>query len=404
MDPYLISTSAHLTALAANSPYWACAFQQTSNITLSSEWTNRIGNNLTSFFSGSYEGSNFTIDGLSITTSTVSTTSHTLYVGLFGVLSDGATVANLRLSGNINTPKIDAFMRQLCGLLAGTLREYSAVYNIHTSGLVLGQVAVGGLIGYVVQSIVHTCSSTATIVNDNNWWTGGLIGYMSTGATTIRSFATGNVRGTNFVGGLVGSLWPQTVAQAGPVGVIIVKLSYATGNVNATSAWSGGLVGLMNEQPNAASASRLVVDNSWASGDVRAAAASGNVGGLVGMKHRSPNSTYFATISYSYALGAVTGNVLTTGGLLGVLGSNNITANPYGSIISSFWNPTNAGPGANSTNDFGTQTTQAAMRDISIYSSSGWQISDTSSANCWGICSGGVGFPFLSWTQPSWPC
>ena len=86
----------------------------------------------------------------------MSTNENALYLGLFGVLSNGSTVFNLHVDGNIDTP-FNGAQRWRVGLLAGEVYS-SAIYNVHTSGLVWAQASVGGLVGSIAQSLVHTCS------------------------------------------------------------------------------------------------------------------------------------------------------------------------------------------------------------------------------------------------------
>lgn len=397
-DPYLISNATHLANLAANQPYWDCAFKQTANITLTGQWP-RIGPNTTSYFSGSYEGQGYTVKGLIISTAT---SVQGLNYGLFGVLYN-ATVFNLRVEGTIRFVfTTTASKKTKCGLLAGRAITGSVVYNVQTSGSVQCASSAGGLLGELYNNaLVLSSSSSATIVSDYDWYTGGLIGVMFNGGTLVRSFATGSVTGTNVVGGLVGSLWPETTAYAGSAGAIIIKGSYATGFVNATAAYAGGLVGQIEM---AIGVKRMVIDNCWASGNV--VSGSTYTGGLVGMMHMSPNSTYYATISNSYAIGSVDGgDVATAGGLLGMLGQNT-SANPYGFVYKSYWNPTDSGTLVNTTmnNLIGTQSTQAAMKGYSLYSTAGWSISNTDLSRCWGICNTSSVYPFLSWTKSTWPC
>jgi hypothetical protein len=118
------------------------------------------------------------------------------------------------------------------------------------------------------------------------------------------------------------------------------------------------------------------------------------------MMHKMPNETNFSTISYSYALGTVLGHVVaTSGGQLGALGSNAL-ATPYGEVISSYWNPTNAGANVNTTdNGRETESTQAAMKDFALCSGSGWAVSDAT----WvlvGVFAAGPDFCFCRGRNP----
>lgn len=165
-----------------------------------------------------------------------------------------------------------------------------------------------GLFGYIIRdSIVRNVGLRGgSTYGRNN--TGALVGY-SSGGLVSHAYSTGNVRGVDNVGGLIGYLFYSAdhlyatgdVEGSGNVGGLIgagansaLRYAYASGNVRGGNA--GGLVGAFESFSSW---------YSYATGDVTGASAAG---GLVG-------SYQHGTIWYSYATGKVTGGV--TGGLSG---------------------------------------------------------------------------------------
>ena len=153
-------------------------------------------------------------------------------------------------------------------------------------------------------------------------------------APSATDYASGNVSGTNYVGGLVGYM---------PIGGAI-SASYASGNVTAAGFDDGGLVGYMSTN----SVSYPSITNSYATGTV---AGTASVGGLVG-------ALVNGSITNSYSAGAVTGTV-SPGGLVGASASGTTIAN-------SFWNVTTSGL---STSSGGTGMTTAQMQALADFTS-----------------------------------
>jgi energy-converting hydrogenase Eha subunit F len=176
-----------------------------------------------------------------------------------------------------------------------------------SKGEVRGGDFVGGLVGGGYGIIISNSYATGNVTGngDSYGYVGGLAGY---GDTISDSYATGNVTGNGYVGGLAGS-------------GIIISNSYATGSVTGNG-YVGGLAGSSgtisdsyatgNVTGNGYYVGGLVgnggtISNSYATGNVTGGS---EVGGLVG----DGNS---GTISNSYATGSVSGNSFAVGGLVG---------------------------------------------------------------------------------------
>ena len=217
-------------------------------------------------------------------------------IGVFGYI-DEATIDNV--SVEITAAGVKGYNH--VGGLAGQSVN-SAITNCHVTGNVSGSDYVGGLLGIGNESInnssfVINCYATGNVAGGEN--AGGLIGGIY-GGNIINSHAAGDVSGTDVVGGLVGRL-----AFGSSINDIGISNCYATGNV--TGSYSVG--GLAGYQGGAISTYNQNIVNSYATGDV---SGTENVGGLAGGQENSTS----CIISHCYAAGSVTGDDY-IGGLLG---------------------------------------------------------------------------------------
>ena len=184
--------------------------------------------------------------------------------------------------------------------MGGLVGYYVGYYviNSYATGDVVGDKYIGGLIGYQLNKYGYNepnaCYSTGNV--KGRTYIGGLVGTLS-GRKISNVFATGNVEGESRVGGLVG----ECSSNAG------LANSYATGDVNGSNR-VGGLVG--KSEGN--------ITTSYATGDV---SSTGNfVGGLVGLN--------YSNVRTSYALGDVSSSGDYVGGLIGSLyDSSNVVEN-----------------------------------------------------------------------------
>jgi len=226
------------------------------------------------------------------------------------------------------------------GLVGGS---QGTITNSYATGNVEGNYYVGGLKGYSYSRDTITNSyATGNVSGDR--YVGGLAGNCSGGdynCAITNSYATGNVRGNQEIGGLVGS-------SGGTI-----TNSYAIGNVEGIQA--GGLVGYCAR----ALGSNCAITNSYATGNVE-----GNekVGGLVGYNSGAP-------IRNSYAVGRVQGNS-DVGGLVGSSSGPTYT-NSYYDLQTSGRNDTGKGTGL-STDD---------MKSISTYAIGNWDLDSTWAVN-----------------------
>lgn len=202
---------------------WAAHYVQTTIIDASETYTWFGGagfppiGNISTFFTGSYNGDGFTIENLNVN-------NNSDYMGLFGFLGNTGSVSNLQLmtptvSGNDN-------VGGLAGFSEGTISECSV-----NGGYIDGNENTGGLVGYNVNSVdkcyteiyggndiegvsktgglagrndgtINNCFSHSTVIGQ--FYTGGLVGYNYSSGNIDHCYSTGSVSGNSDVGGLVG--------------------------------------------------------------------------------------------------------------------------------------------------------------------------------------------------------
>jgi PKD repeat protein len=253
-NPYEIGNSsrlANLYRLQCISENLDGVYELTSDINASetAEWYggsgfNPIGGRLfrgNTPFSGSFDGNNNTIKGLTISRGED-------FVGLFGVIENGYV-------SNVSLMSPDVSGEERVGALVGENRGGS-VTNVNViSGSLDGQ-RVGGVAGMNRGTVSNT--SVTGSINSNGDRVGGLAA--SNRGTVSWSYSTASVDGKdpNNAGGLVGHNFG------------LVEDSYATGSVSGGS-YVGGLVGTMS--------SDAMVSGTYAAGNVTG---NSNTGGLVG--------------------------------------------------------------------------------------------------------------------------
>ena len=272
-DPYRIYTKEELANMNAKGHYILMNDIDLSSV---SNWT-PIAENST--ISGSFNGQNYTISGL-----TVNSTNS--YAGLFAACTD-MTIKNLNL----------------------------AVKKISGSG------AVGSLVAKSTNSQFENCHVTITSSIKGVNEVGGLIGLAQKGTIIKNSSVTGVVQGGSSVGGVVGSLNGK-----------ISKSTY-NGTITSTtsSAKLGGIVGV-----NAASVSECK-----SSGKVACTASGSIVGGLIGENGKYSIENCYSTMTVTankyagglvgYNYGKITkcyasGNLTSTTNAGGVVGYNDGTS------------------------------------------------------------------------------
>jgi len=215
-------------------------YELTSDIDASgtSQWNGGSGfdpiGNSSSEFTGTFDGADHTISGLTITRGSTDN------VGLFGVIDDGSTVENVGL----DTVSING-SSTVGGLVGESYR--GTVRGSYVSGSVNGSSTVGGLVGYNDGGSVSK-SYVSGRVDGSGDNIGGLVGLINRGGTVSQSYASGSVAGAADVGGLVGKIndgevsklyATSTVSATGTVGGIVGDLAYSSADLK-NSYWDKG--------------------------------------------------------------------------------------------------------------------------------------------------------------------
>jgi len=329
-DPYLITTAEQMNAIGADPNNWDKHFKLMADIDLSTYTgtkfnligavSSRRGSaSLEEGFAGLFDGNGHNISNFTYASEGVSG------IGLFRFIDDpNAEIRNLGLV----TPSVDGGAGDYVGALVGRLvngtltdcytigASVSGGANVgalvgyggdsltecYATGIVRGHEYVGGLVGYGVYGTISACYSETTVIGVQA--VGCLAGY--SGSLITNCYSTGTARGEDGVGGLVGCAYGT------------VTTSFSTATVLGTND-IGGLVGRIwagarRSARNPSGNGNCCVTDCYATGTV---IGSDSVGGLVG-----DNS---GTIENCYAAGPVIG-VSHTSGLVG-----------EGSANASFW-------------------------------------------------------------------
>ena len=199
----------------------------TADLTLTGEWT-PIGTDYNNAYTGTFDGGDHTITGLTVTTSDQ-------YAGLFGYLS--GTVKDVTLKDvKIESDNGVGYAGGVAGWSFG-----GKIENCSVSGSVSGSGMngnAGGVVGSQYKGSITGCSSSATVNAGST--AGGVAGATNNGATLTACYATGSVSVENnatnaaYAGGVVGNNGGFSTLQA----------CYAWGSVTGSgSVYVGGVTG-----------------------------------------------------------------------------------------------------------------------------------------------------------------
>ena len=150
-----------------------------------------------------------------ITLKSDTTNTYSAYVGgLIGYASTGTVVDNVMISGDISVNN-----RTSNDVAAGLLIGYAEHTNVnkgYTTGSVIANANVGGLIGRAYYSTIKNSYSTASFTSTFNTHVGALIGYASY-MTLENVYASGRNYQENYqwqIGGLAGYIYQSTIKNS----------------------------------------------------------------------------------------------------------------------------------------------------------------------------------------------
>ena len=228
---YTVTTAEGLKAVAdiANNGNRSINITLDKDIDLTGTTWTPIGTSFSNSYTGTFDGGNHTITGLTVTGSNE-------YAGLFGYIGSGGTVKNVKLEDvQITSDNQYANVGGVAGYSRGNIE------NCSVSGSVSSRCTAGGVVGQQFGGSITLCSSSATVKGTGE--VGGVAGKTNNSATLTACYATGNVTFerastiNTFAGGVVGSNGGGTLTAC-----------YATGNVTGRgtgtgSCYVGGVTG-----------------------------------------------------------------------------------------------------------------------------------------------------------------
>jgi hypothetical protein len=246
-NPYLISSYNHLTLLSQFPELWSASFSQTTNIDASASASpttpyNPIG--IDPAFTGTYNGHDYSIDGLTIPFGSNPG-------GLFANINT-ATISNINLT-NVNI----SGMLMVGGIVGGA--RASTISNCSVTGSISAILIAGGVVGFASNTNINKCSANVDVIGLDMFGPtymthfGGLVGLVNDVGTTIfNSFARGTVSGYNVVGGLVGGVDVESSAigtgggtPSSTIGFTMTNC-FAANGLTASDGTPGGVFGQSN--------------------------------------------------------------------------------------------------------------------------------------------------------------
>ena len=309
-----ISTYQELQDINTNTTTLSGTYTLANDITIpdGTLWT-QIGNSTTPF-TGTFNGNNKTIIGLSRFNASGNNK------GLFGY--NTGTIKNVIVNVSITMTLVAQNVGGLVGYNTGTITNCSTNGFIYTN--ITSSLYFGGLCGVNDSTGTITYSNSSCLVNGNNRLNigGGVVG-MNKGQIN-NCYATGNIIGSSNLGGFVGYNTDTVSINSN------INKCYATGNVTNSTSNAGGFVGFYEYQK-----SGTLIQNSYATGNITSIS-SGRIGGFAGLIQDLVSGSQ-TNIDNCYSIGVI-GSGSIRGGFVGESNENN-------GITDSFWNSTTAGVG-----------------------------------------------------------
>jgi len=226
-SPYLIGSLDTLRLVSVMTNVWSNYFRLTAHIdaTPTSGWNGGEGfipiGNLTTKFTGFFDGNGFSISNLYINRSSE------YYQGLFGWINGGAVVSNLSLLNAVVTGG------EYVGALAGKM-ENSTIHSVYNSGRVSGSQYIGGYTGITTTVNFFQCAFAGTVSNSASMYSAFFSGSLDSSSKIFDSYCRGTlVSAGNYTGGFAGNNYSGS----------LVSNCYVSGVMICTQANAGALAG-----------------------------------------------------------------------------------------------------------------------------------------------------------------
>lgn len=229
--PYQISTWENLYWVSQNTTSWNKQYIQTADITFPADvntWDGGQGltpiGNIDTYFTGSYDGQNFSIHNIFISRNADDASA------LFGHVI-GNPQSNLK-NIIIQSPEIVSDYTGAAGLVV-EFNEAGIIDNCHViDAQITARGEVGGIVNYL-NDTVSKSSFSGNLTSTYHGYVGGIAGWCPNDAYSyiLNCFNAGNIESVNnYIGGLAGLFRGE------------VHNSYSTGNISGKS-MIGGVVG-----------------------------------------------------------------------------------------------------------------------------------------------------------------
>ncbi len=420
-SPYQISSLQNLCWLSegdggttSETVRWQAHYELTQNIdaTATSSWNSGSGfspiGNGTTAFKGSFDGEDYTITGIFISSPADE------YQGFFGYTETTADITDLILKNITVEGRRD--VGGVVGWNRGLLEDCSVTGTITGS-----EDNIGGVAGYNADGIIEECSFSGDVTGVV---AGGITGQNKVGSRVLESSSSGTIEG-QIAGGLIGmnngivtDSWSSATVEGmfsgknyayagGLVGTLAsgdIQTSYATGEVTAQISNTGSADGASYAGGLVAMAYGGDIEDSFALGNATASAVNGGsltayAGGLVGYLNSS------GTIKNTYSTGkptaTATGGTANTSYQAGLVGYREIGTTSL--ILNSFWDR-DTSQVVQGINNYPTSQvrglTTLQMKDVTQYTTAGWNMSLTPvfAQHIWGLDTTGTinnGYPYL---------
>ena len=311
----------------------------------SANWYGGLGwkpvGDATTPFTGSLDGGDFAVSGLTIARPTLDD------VGLIGQMGGTAQLKNLALTN------VSVVGRNEVGGAVGLADGKSTIDRVSVAGSVSGGSVVGGVAGKVIGTVSGGINAAAVTATGN--FAGGITGLVDASGQVSTSYNTGAVTGEGAVGGVAGGV-------SG-----LLETSFNAGTVSATGTGAKISIGGVSGQTGGSGQVR----DAYNTGAVVGTASDG-VGGAIGLMDNT------SSMERVYSTGAVSGGS-NVGGLVGFKAAG-------ASVSASFWDTVTSGL---ATSAGGTGKTTAEMQTLSTFTTAGWDIDDAgSTGTVWRIYQG----------------
>lgn len=253
IDPYLIETKEQLNnvrynldahyKLIADIVYTDDDFAEGGFFYNNGKGWNPIGSDVKNIFTGSFNGSNYTIYNLYINI----TLQDVLYCGLFGITRDADFNNVILVDSNITANGNYSCVGGIVGYAVST--DFNACTN---SGIIKSSDDAGGIVGYVQGGSINNCHNFGEVISTN--CAGGIVGATDVDVSICNN--SGNVLSYkgNTAGGIVGYLY-----RSGKI-----NQCYNLGNISAddcsSNTHAGGICGISDG----------VIDNCFNTGNIYA--------------------------------------------------------------------------------------------------------------------------------------